>query len=189
MKRLLPSIPIFFLLLLNACGNGISTPIPDDVGTRVAQTQTATVAIPSPTQTPNPDVPNMISTLNVDLSIINPLEELLDAEYQVMDISFETVGGYPDQVFLINVRCKCSSDNDCCHPQRTFVVIMNAMKRNYNFILAHVPGGISHLVVVCSDHKTPIGAISASWPATRDYLSGISTAYQFEKHVNLTEAP
>ena len=190
MKRLLPAIPVLFVILLNACsGNGGASVVPPDMSTAVIQTLTAMVWTPPPTSTHNPQIPNMISTLNVDLLVTNPLEGLLDAKYYVQDISIDHVEGYPDRVFLVSVHCECIHGDDCCHPGRTFVVIMNAMKRNYISILAHVPPSVSYLMVMCAENKRQIGGISVPWTAVSEYLQTRMTDYQFEDQVRLIESP
>lgn len=189
MKRLLPSIPILFLFLLNACNDGGTSGVPPEMSTAVIQTLTAEVWTPVPTQTFNPNISNMISTLNADLSVANPLERTLDAEYRVDNLSFPNVPNNPALVFRVDVRCECMNGDKCCHPERTFVAVVSAMKRNYLFILAYVPGNVSHLLVVCSERKTSIGAMSAPWQDVWDYLMGNLTGYQFGVRVTRTDVP
>lgn len=190
MKRWLLAIPMFFVILLNACGGGSpQLSSPDQAWTSLIQTQTATMWTVVPTQTFNPNIPNMISTLNVDLSIINPLELTLDAGYRVDDIQFKKISGYPGSVFRVDVRCECMNGEDCCHPERTFVAVLGAMRRNSISILAYVPADVGHLLVVCLDQRKQIGAMSVSWQDVRDYLIGNLTGYQFGVRVTKADIP
>ena len=189
MKRLLLSVPILFVIMLNACGGNPSALISSDVGTAVGQTQTAAVWTPPPTQTFNPNIPNMISTLNADLSLANPLEWTLDAEYRVDNVSFPNVPNSPSLLFRVDVRCQCRNGEDCCHPERTFVAVVSSMKRNYYSVLAYAPGNVSQLLVVCSDGKSFTGAMTAGWTDVREYLIGNLTGYQFGVRVTKADIP
>lgn len=189
MKRSLLMLPVLFLFLFNACSGGTETPFPDQMWTAFAQTNTAMMVTPSPTSTPNPHIPNMISTLNVDLMFMNPLEGLLDAKYYVWDMSIEHVEGYSELVLLVNVHCECVLSDDCCHPGRTFVVVMNAMKKNYISILAHVPSSVGNLLVVCSENKRQVGSVSVAWIAVSKYLRTEITDYELKDQVRLIESP
>ncbi len=67
MKRLLPILPFFVLLLLNACGNypvGVS---PSE-GTAVGKTQTAVAWTPTISPTPVPNQSKIVEWLNTELS-------------------------------------------------------------------------------------------------------------------------
>jgi hypothetical protein len=159
------------------------------MSTAVIQTLTAMVWTPPPTSTFNPNIPNMISTLNADLSVTNPLEWTLDAEYRVDNVSFSTAPNSSALVFRVDVRCDCRNGEQCCHPERTFVAVMGAMKRNSISVLAYVPGEVGYLLVVCSDPRMSLGAMSATWQDVRDYLVGNLTGYQFGVRVSKTDLP
>ena len=190
MKRFLPIIPVLLLMLLNACGASAAQ-ASADMQALFDQTMTATMWTPLPTQTYNPNIPNMVSWLNTDLSTANPLEQTLDAEYRVVNVSFPNLSDSPTLVFRVDVRCECMNGADCCMPERTFVVIMGSMKRNSNTIVAQVPGGVSEMLVVCFDleQHARVGAMSALWQDVRDYLLGILTGYQLGVRVVRTVVP
>jgi hypothetical protein len=178
MKRLFPSIPVFFLVLINACGVvDADSGVPSNMSTAVVQTLTATIWTPVPTQTFNANIPIMVNWLNADLSTVNSLEWSLDAEYYVTNVSFPNVAGSSALIFRVDVRCECINSDECCIPERTFVVLMGAMKRNANTLLTQIPMGVSEIMVVCSDHKTPVGAVSAPWQEAKAYLQGYLTGY------------
>ena len=71
------------------------------------------------------------------------------------------------------------------------MVIIGSMKRNANTILTEVPGGVSRMLVVCSDLKKhmDIGAIGASWQDVTDYLLGLLTGHQFGVRVSWATIP
>lgn len=187
MKRLLPFIPIVFLFMVNSCTGTISS---NPVATAVAGTQMALTRTAAPTQTPNPHISNMVNWMNNDLAAINPLESTLDAEYHVVDLSFPYLPDSLDLRFRVDVSCMCMNSDDCCVPERTFVVIVESMKR-YPGLPSLIPGEVREVMVVCSDHRTKaeIGAISATWDDVKGYLQGSVSGYQLGARATRTVAP
>jgi hypothetical protein len=189
MKRLLLFIPIAFLFFVNACiSNAPPTSIPDNVGTDVAHTQTATMWTVAPTQTFNPNITNMVNWLNADLvSSANSLGSAIDARYSVTDIKVEN---HSPLTFRINISCICMNDAECCVPERTFVVILEILKKNSAATLNQVPPDVSQIMVVCSNQRNAqIGAISVSWQSVQAYLNGHLTGYELGAQVIRTRAP
>lgn len=187
MKRLLPFIPFALFLLMNACGNG-----PIEISTAqweaMQQTQTAAVWTAAPTQTFNPNISNMVTWLNADLvSPTNALGSTMDAKYSVTEITFRN---HSPMTFRIDVNCICMNNADCCIPERTFVVILESLRRNSGVALQQVPADVSELMVVCSNQRNArIGAISVSWQAVREYLLGHLTGYELGVQVTRTGEP
>lgn len=188
MRRLLPFIPIIFLFLFNSCANS-NTTYPPEMWTGLVQTNIALTWTASPTQTLNPAINNMQNWLNYDLSTVSPLGRAMDAEYHVIKVSFLNVPNSSALIFRMDVRCICMSSSDCCIPERTFVVLMESMKRNPSLI--QVPTGVSEIIVVCSNHqdKEQFGAISANWSDAYGFLSGNITAEQLSANAVRTVAP
>lgn len=188
MKRLFPFIPIVFLFLLNSCANG-NTSYPPEMWTGLAQTNLALTWTASPTQTLNPAINNMQNWLNYDLSTVSPLGRAMDAEYHVIKVSFLNVPDTSSLIFRVDVRCICMSKSECCIPERTFVVLMESMKRNPSLI--QVPTGVSEIMVVCSNHqdREQLGAISAPWWDAYSFLYGNITAEQLGANAVRTVAP
>ena len=93
MKRFLVIIPIFLFIVLAACeGDGS---VSSSLGTKVAQTQTATMWTPAPV-TPTPThIPNtsvIVNALNDVLRGGDALGETLDAKFYVRDVEFDPSG-------------------------------------------------------------------------------------------------
>jgi len=107
MKRLLPIVPVFLLILLNACGNTPAGISPAE-GTAVGQTQTAAVWTPTITSTPDPNESKIVEWLNDGLSSADMLEKALDASYYARDVSFPNVPGSSSTVFRVDIRCECA---------------------------------------------------------------------------------
>lgn len=175
MKRLLPIIPITLLFLVNSCG---STPGPtptlsiNDMWTAIALTQTAAAWVPPPTQTSNSDISNMVTLLNTDLSTASTLGWILDAQYYVINVTFLPIPNRSDRIARVDVDCICMNTTDCCSPERTFLVIVESMRKNNTKIPFHAFSGVGEFMVVCSNLKTkePIGAISAPWQDIQNYF-------------------
>jgi hypothetical protein len=187
MKRLLLFIPILLLLFLNACGDGLAAmPAPVQI-TALWQTETAKAWTAIPTTTFNPYVPTMISWLNTDLFNTNALGSTMDANYSVTDI---TIRNHSPMTFRINVNCTCRNDSDCCIPERTFVMILESLRRNSGVALQQIPQDVSQMMVVCSNERNAqIGAILVSWQAVREYLLGHLTGYELGVQVTRTGEP
>ena len=188
MKRFLLIVPIILLILLNACGNVTSTVSPD-VGTAVGQTQTATMWTPTITSTPDPNESKIVEWLNAELSTADPLEQTLDAKYQVVDVSFPIAPGSSSTVFRVDVRCECATYTQCCIPERTFVVTIGAMKKRAEKIMEQVPGGVSEMKVVCYDHLALVGVMSAWWSDIKGYLLDQINGYMLGSRVFRSAIP
>ena len=175
MKRLFPFIPIFLLLLINSCAV-VPSIGSDPVATGIAGTYIALTRTAAPTPTYNPHISEMENWLDNDLSTVSPLGRSMDAQYHVIKVSFTNVPDSSNLIFRVDVGCLCIKSTECCIPERTFVALMEAMKRNPNLI--NVPGGVTEVVVVCSEFQSgeQIGAISATWTDTynflHDYING-----------------
>jgi len=171
MKYLFLFIPIALLFLVNSCA-GLPSASPVGMQTALAQTLTAMswTAMPSPTF--NAYIPDMINWLNNDLAAVSPLGRTLDAEYHVIDISFRNISNSADLSFRVEVNCLCMNGDKCCLPERTFVMILEALNRNANTTLFQVPARVSEVMVICRNQQTKmqVGAISASWQDVQAYL-------------------
>lgn len=190
MKRLLPFIPVLLLLLVNSCVQ--ADPL-DSTGTATAIANTIYAAIWTATPTPtfNPAISAMVSWLNMDLVTTNALGATIDADYHVNKISFQNIPNSSALIFRVNVGCTCMNTDNCCIPERTFVVIVESMKKNRDTNLVQVPSEVSRMLVVCSDQKTKsqIGAISASWQDVQSYIWGTLDGHQLGVQVTRIAAP
>ena len=188
MKRFLLIPPFFLLVLLTACTNlasGVS--ISPAQWTAMVETQTATAWTPTPISTTDPYLATIITTLNEDLSKADPLGRTIDASYMIMNMTFQAIPDSPSKVFVVNVRCDCVTDDDCCLPARTFVMVADAMRRNPNPITAYVQSNVTEVKVVCVHKDIKIGAMSASWFDMKDYLLKNTVGYQFGDRVKITK--
>ncbi len=182
MKRFLFIIPIFLLMLLNACGNMTPT-VPNDIGTAVGQTQTAVMWTPTITPTPDPDESKIVEWLNDDLAKADPLEQTLDAKYQVLDIRFPATANGISTVFRVDLRCECSTNMNCCVPERMFVVVIGAMKNRADKIIEQVPASVTEVQVVCYNHTAQLRVIGAWWSDVKDFLGNHINGYQLGARV------
>jgi hypothetical protein len=167
MKRLLPFIPIVLLFLVNSCGPS-STNIID---TTVVSQFIAPVASTS-ISTNIPEIDNMISIINADLSNASPLGWIMDAQYYMIDVTFQDTPKKTDLIALVHVDCMCMNSTNCCIPERTFVVVVESMRKNYANVPLSAFERVGEFRVVCSDLKTKIeiGVVSASWNEVKAYL-------------------
>jgi len=177
MKRILFIVPILLFLLLNACGGTFSS-ISPDTGTAVAKTQTAAIWTPTIVPTHAPSESKIVEWINASLNA-DSLEQTLDAKYEVVNASFPQPTGGSITLFRIDVRCECANNSQCCTPQRTFVVTMNAMQQSGKKIVEEAPSTVAQVKVVCFDHLTAVGAMNADWSNVKAYLLGNIDGFQF----------
>lgn len=193
MKRLLLIVPFVLLLLLNACGSDPPTSAASSgAWTAIIGSQTATMWTITPTQTNNPYVPAMVSWLNIDLLSSNSLGSTIDAQYIVNNITFPNLpnSSSPEFIFRIEVGCSCMNTGDCCTPERTFITIVETMKK-FSTSFPPIPPGVTQMMVVCSNQQTKsqIGAIVASWQNVSSYLWGPLDGHQLGVQITRTMAP
>ena len=188
MKRLLAILPVFLFILLNACGDN-SPGIPPDQGTAVGQTQTAAVWTPTITNTPDPNESKIVEWLNEELATADALERTLDAHYLARNASFPFASSSSSTVFLVEIRCECAVNTQCCIPERMFVVTMWAMKKRAEKIIEQVPGSVSEMRMVCFDRGTQIAVMAAWWTDVKSYLLDQNNGYQLGSRVWRSTVP
>lgn len=189
MKRLLAIVPIFLLILLNACASEVSAVAPP-VGTAVGQTQTAAIWTPTITHTPDPNEARIVEWLNEGLVAADPLEKSLDANYQVRDVYFPNVPGNSASLNLrVDIRCECAFSTQCCVPERMFVLTMLAMKNRTDKIIEQVPNNVSEVKVVCFNREMQFAVLATSWSNVRGYLLDQINGYQLGSRVYWSTIP
>lgn len=189
MKRLLLIVPAFLFIFLNACANSSVSAISPDIGTRVGQTQTATMWTPTVSATPEPNKANIVTWLNYELSAADPLETTLDGRYEVIDVTVLLIPGTTSAALRVHMRCQCGANLQCCSPERMFVLTMLAMKKHREEILKEVPSHVSEVKVICYDHLTRIGVMFAFWHDVRNYMNDQLTGYQLGAWAHRTDVP
>ncbi len=187
MKRVLFVVPIVLLVIVNACASNGSLVAPP-LGTAVGETQTASVWTATVSPTPDPNESKIVEWLNAELSTADALEQTVDAKYQVVDVSFPAVNGLVTAI-RVDVRCECAMGGQCCIPERTFVVAITSLKKRAEKILEQVPGTVSELKVVCYDHLTQVGVMSASWMDVKGYFLEQINGYQLGSRVYRSSVP
>jgi hypothetical protein len=170
MKRMLLVIPLLILPLFSACG-GVAGEVSPSVGTAVAETQTAIVWTPTFIPTLDPEEPRILELLNVGL-LGDGLDSTLDARYTVVNTAFTFIPNTSSMYFQLDVLCECAKNQQCCIPERIFVLTLWAMKTRGDKIIEQVPVNVSRLDVVCHNRFGRIGAYSAGWSDVLDYLHG-----------------
>jgi len=174
MKLLILALLLISALLLASCGDVLSAA---QMASAV-QTLTATVLPPTHTSTPDPDESAIVMLLNKGLEqTSDPLSQTIDAHYQVVDASFQLGTNMQVSTFRIDARCECIAAA-CCTPERTFVVIVAAMKPAMEKIARQVPSTVTEVQVVCLDRTTPVGMISVAWYDLKGYFTGAINGFQ-----------
>jgi hypothetical protein len=172
MKRLLPFIPIIiFVFLGSSC-----EPLSDDRIKNAVASQLAASVTPEARSvaisTLTPELSNMVTAINTDLSTTSPLGWIMDVQYYVIDVTFETIPRKTDWTALVHVDCVCMNNTNCCVPERTFVVVIESMRKNRDHVPLLAFEGVGEFRVICSDLKTKddIGTMSAPWNEVQAYI-------------------
>jgi len=188
MKRFLMIVPIVLFIFLNACGIS-SNPVSPDVGTFVAQTQTATMwtatpVLPSPTLIPKESV--IVDTLNSALRGVDPLDEAIDAKFFISDLGFDT-GGNPPVIVKMRIHIECEWIlHPTCTPERGFVNFMHVfeMKDVRKKIIEQIPATVESVQIESYDHMVQIGSLSIGWQDMMAFVDGDITGDQLAARVN-----
>jgi hypothetical protein len=64
-----------------------------------------------------------------------------------------------------------------------FIAAIDSMKKNKDKIIEQVPVTVSQMKVICYDHMTQFGVMSASWYDVKSYLQKQINGYQFGSRV------
>jgi hypothetical protein len=180
MKHLTGALFFVCLILLVSCGE---VTIPDtgeislEVGTNVAETQTASVwtATPiTPTSTPIPDQVKIIEALNNFIKGHNPLDEAIDAKFYVTEVAFEETNNPSVKTGLwITVECEYLYHSSCT-AERAFVVVMEALQHENtrNKIVKQIPTTVHTLKVFALDRMYLIGIIEIPWSDAIAFAEG-----------------
>ena len=188
---------LFFvcLILLNACGDSLIpiTGINDEVGTQVAQTQTAgawtaTPITPSPTPVPNKS--QIVNILNDNIRNTDKLAELVEAEYYVAKVDFGASGN-PNYYTTMHINVVCESMlQRTCTPERGFVILMHGFEGAYgkdkqrDVISSQVPQTIQTLeVIVELAHAGSIGRFTVGWNNVKAFAGGNLSPEQLDHEI------
>jgi hypothetical protein len=179
MKHLTGALFFFCLILLISCSGDIipDTGISPDVGTKVAETQTASMwtATPTtPTATPVPDQVKIIESLNNFIRGHNPLSEAIDAKFYVTDVTFEETINPPVKTSLwITVECEYLYHSSCT-AERAFVVVLEALQheKTRNKLMEQVPSTVRNLKVFALERMHLIGVIDIPWSDAIAFAEG-----------------
>jgi hypothetical protein len=182
MKRFLVVIPIFLLVVLGACGTA-SSQVNSEMGTAVAQTQTASIWTPTPV-TPSPtSVPKgavIVEALNNVVRDADPLGNALDVKFYITDIGFDASGN-PPLVTTMRIQIECEWVlKPACTAERAFVVLMHAFENNAarKKIIEQIPSTIQFVQVTAMDHMAQIGVIVIRWQDVLAFTSNEITGDQ-----------
>ena len=193
MKALIAVLLCVCLFLLTSCGNAIvpiTGGIPPEVGTQVAQTQTATVWTLTPSLTPVPLEAEIINILNQYIKNYDSLAELIEAEYYIARLDFvKSTDGKVIITMHITIICKSMTPRTCT-PERAFVLLMNAFRAAYEkekqwaIISSEVPETVVNMEMQLElAHAEPIGMFIVGWKNVVSYASESLTAEQLDHEI------
>jgi hypothetical protein len=180
MKYLMGGLLVVCVILLNSCGDvmiPVSGGISTEIGTHVAETQTATMwtATPvTPTFTPAPNPKKIIENLNKFLKGHNPLGQAIDAKFYVTEVTFEeSVNPVAKTGLWITVECEYLYHSSCT-AERALVVVLEALQQEETRkkILKQVPTTVRTFKVIALDRMQLIGIIDMSWADAIAFAEG-----------------
>jgi hypothetical protein len=156
-----------------AIGSYVAPPPQSMIETAVAAQLAASPTPESITiSTLTPELSNMVSAINTDLSAASPLGWIMVAQYYVIDVTFDAIPKKTDWTAQVHVGCVCMNSTNCCIPERTFVVVVESMRRNFGYVPLMAFDGVGEFRVICSDLKAKeeIGTVSAPWSEVKAYV-------------------
>jgi len=191
MKYLTSALFFICLIILNSCSDAIipnTGGISPEVGTLVAETQTASIWTITPSPTPIPLEAEIIDILNEHIKHYDSLAELVEAEYYIARLDFIR-GGDVITSMRITIVCK-SMTRRTCTPERAFVLLMNAFtvahgkEKQWAVISSRVPGTVVTMELQAElAHAESIGMFIVGWKNVVSYASGNLTAEQFDHEI------
>jgi hypothetical protein len=194
MKQLAGALIFVCLLLLISCSDGYipNTGISPEVGTQVAETQTASIWTITPSPTPIPIEAEIINVLNEHIKNYDSLAELIEAEYYIARLEFIKSGdGKVITTMRITIVCK-SMTRRTCTPERAFVLLMNAFRvahgreKQWAIISSKIPETVGTMELqVELAHAESIGMFIVGWKNVVSYASENLTAEQLDHEIIL----
>jgi len=178
MKRaFLIVIPLFMLVLLNACD---SDRLPQFSPQQWAAIQ-ATLQV-----TKMPQSLRIMNLMNQTLVFdrFSQLEATVVGTYDVTGVDFP-YGTY----FQVNLNCHCTDGSGCCDQRRMFLIAVWRISLSRDQILVDVPPTIQNLDVVCYNNTVPFSVVEAPWKTVKEFLIGEATAQQLSDSVTPRKIP
>lgn len=185
------------LILLNSCDDGRTaiSDITTQVGTHVAETQTASVWTATPviaTSTPIPNNDQIITILNNNIRSKDKLAELVEAKYHVGKLDFKQIGNSSVySIMRIEVVCE-SMTRHTCILERGFVILIHGFESAFkdddqrDTLTSQIPKTIQDLdVCVERDHAEILGCISLGWNDVKSYASGNLSPEQLYHEIHI----
>ncbi|MBI5935194.1 MAG: hypothetical protein HY867_15950 [Chloroflexi bacterium] len=182
MQRSIRFLALTVFLALAACG-GMPT-VPPEKQTAAAPTTEPPTAVPIP-----PEKAIVTFTNEALIRLADPLSQTVDANYQMLDVHFTPSADGLTMTLTIDARCECANNANCCSLQRTFVVVVNAMKAVQGKIRAYIPINMGKVRLSCRDHSRDLGVAEATWADMNGYFSEAITGSQFGNRVLFSPAP
>jgi hypothetical protein len=172
MKRsLVIVIPLFLLVLLNACDSNRLPPLSQKQWAAIQQTLQVT-EMPGSQR-----ITNLLNT-RLNLDRFGQLEEGLVGKYTVTGIDFP-YGTY----FQVNMNCECAEGASCCDPRRMFFIAVQRMALAQYEILPLVPTSVQNMDVVCFNRNLASEVMVAPWDTVKRFLLGEATPAELSDSV------
>lgn len=164
-------------LLLASCGTlfpaAAPTPNPADLEKQTKEAKKATEAAkPTETVMPTPLPSMIVNILGNYLRNIDSIDRVLETQFDVTDAWYG-----PDAngviVFRLTVNCM-----GLCSRERTFAMLIEALRYNLGALTGMLPSNIAELQVVTLNRLQPTGLVVVRWQDAVDYCSGAITDSQ-----------
>ncbi len=134
-------------------------------------------ATPAPS-TPKSAAVALINALQGYLNNMDPVGAVLDAHFQIVDVTYEMNANDKETGLNISVNCE-----GLCSPERSFSVLMLAFVSIKGSVPGNLPATLKTFTVVSYDQLEPTGDVTAKWQDILDYLSGGITGPQLATRV------
>jgi hypothetical protein len=138
-----------------------------------------------PAETPTPAPVALINLLQEHLNGMDPVGAVLDANFTILDVTYEKDPSEKERTVYISINC--NDQGDTCGPERSFAVVIMALKAKKKKLAEIMPPTLKELQVYPYDHLTGTGIVKANWQDVKDYYNDVITGPQLAKRVTINQ--
>ena len=133
--------------------------------------------------TPAPSSPQtaavmLINSLQAYLNAMDPVGVVLDARFQIVDVTYDANAEKKEIGLNISITCE-----GLCSRERSFSTLMRALVSIKDKVPGLVPATLKTFTVITYEEMGATGEVTAKWQDILDYLNGALTGAQLANRV------
>jgi hypothetical protein len=166
--RILCLLSVVLIVLAGCAPAGPATPTPK----------------PAPAETATPAPVDLVKILQEYLNNMDPVGAVLDANFTILDVAYEKDAGGKERVLDIHINC--DDQGNTCGPERSFSVVVMALKEKKKKLPDILPRTLTDLQVYTYDHLAGTGVRKVGWQDVKDFNEDVITGAQLAARVVIT---